>query len=120
MVSNLQLHVGYTKCEHNTILRRYPGISARAPSVDKPFTGIVLHQILVQNFRRVRKKFTRLPSFLDRRHMLTHVRTYARVKDVKQEYLTVPDPDLEIRGGGGGGGGGLPNNSGLPPLFDYM
>ena len=25
-----------------------------------------------------------------------------RVKDVKQEYLTVPDPDLEIRGGGGG------------------
>ena len=31
-----QLHIGYSKCEHNTILYRYPGTGSREPSVDSP------------------------------------------------------------------------------------
>ena len=31
-----QLHIGYSKCEHNTILCRYPGTGSREPSVESP------------------------------------------------------------------------------------
>ena len=31
-----QSHIGYSRCEHNTILCRYPSSGSRAPSVDSP------------------------------------------------------------------------------------
>ena len=31
-----QSHIGYSKCEHSTILCRYPGTGSRAPSVGSP------------------------------------------------------------------------------------
>ena len=31
-----QSHIGYSRCEHNTILSRYPSSGSRAPSVDSP------------------------------------------------------------------------------------
>ena len=31
-----QSHIGYSKCEHTTILCRYPGTGSRAPSEDSP------------------------------------------------------------------------------------
>ena len=32
-----QSHIGYSKCQHNTILCRYPDTGSRAPSVDSSF-----------------------------------------------------------------------------------
>ena len=49
------LHIGYLKCQHNTILCRYPGTGSRAPSVDSPW-------YLQCHFRHERDHADQLPD----------------------------------------------------------